>query len=850
MLYRVVATSLLAIAVAVAMHCSLYAAPAGGQIAAGVGNIAQNGTVTTINQVSDKLAVNWQSFNIAANEKVQFIQPSASAIALNRILGNNPTEVYGQLSANGKVFLVNPNGILFGPGAQINVGGLVASSQKITDADFMAGRYIFSGENGQVVNQGNIQAAENSYVALLAPEVRNEGVITARLGSVALGSGQQATLDFTGDGKINLAIDGAVAKAIVENRCLIQADGGMVIMAAKAKDALIDTVVNNSGIIQARSMASENGTITISGGDSGFVEVSGTLDVSGINAGETGGTVKVLGDKVGVLTGAKVDAAGDQCGGLVEVSGKSGLAFDGQVNLAALNGTSGKLLMSSKNVLVSDSEANGSTHNVSAAAVEAAIATGNVTLQAANDITIDAVISSQDSTNELKLEAGRDVVVSDSIYLPRGTVSLQGNTDPAGGINRDHGNGNIIFDEFAGITADNVLMLLRSTTRYNYWKAGEIRISGGQFRTNTFNVYTDGSFAQYLSQIPNETYAISGLGSNYCNDVLIQAHGDISVGLIKSLSTLIVSKRNFFILYNRDELNANSQSYPGIMTGDTGKFWVYATNPYNSDLKHMAAQSDVKKLYGRPAVLLNYSGPPNLFAPRPNISGKNGYFCFTGIPKLTLVADNVSKTYGDPNPPLTYHVTGLVAGDSLQDVLIGSPVLILREDGKNCGSYPVFIDYGTAIAYNGYSLGLLRGSLTVKKAPLTVKANDEARLYGQTNPIFTASFSGFKLGEDQSVLNGKLEYNTQAQPGSPIGDYLVTPFGLTSDNYDIYYTSGVLKVLANPMPHKDLYKSVIASLKAVNIRQPGTKETDRYDRVTIVTDEMSDEYLEERLLVD
>src|SRR4030065_859710 len=121
-----------------------FAAPMDGQISAGSGGIAQAGSTTTITQQTQNLAINWQSFDIGSNEDVHFNQPNSAAIALNRVLGQNPSQILGNLSANGQVFILNPNGILFGSTAQVNVGGLVASTLGMSNADFIAGNYRYS----------------------------------------------------------------------------------------------------------------------------------------------------------------------------------------------------------------------------------------------------------------------------------------------------------------------------------------------------------------------------------------------------------------------------------------------------------------------------------------------------------------------------------------------------------------------------------------------------------------------------------------------------------------------------------------------------------------------------------
>src|SRR5207237_7340740 len=124
-----------------------------------------------INQSSQNVAINWQSFGIGLTETVRFVQPNSSSVALNRVLGSDPSSILGHLSANGKVFLVNPNGILFGEGAQVNVGSLVASTRDISDSDFMSGNYKFEGAgNGTILNQGSINA-DGGYVALLGAKV-------------------------------------------------------------------------------------------------------------------------------------------------------------------------------------------------------------------------------------------------------------------------------------------------------------------------------------------------------------------------------------------------------------------------------------------------------------------------------------------------------------------------------------------------------------------------------------------------------------------------------------------------------------------------------------------------------
>ncbi|WP_141750059.1 filamentous hemagglutinin N-terminal domain-containing protein, partial [Janthinobacterium sp. HH107] len=265
------------------------AGPAGGTVVAGQATINGAPGATVIRQGSQNAVINWASFNIGKGESVQFQQPNSNAVALNRVLGGDGTTILGNLSANGKVFIVNPNGILFGQGASVNTAGLVASTLDISNADFMAGKYQFSGNGtGKVLNQGSI-SAPGGYVALLGAHVSNEGTIQARLGSVALAAGKAITLDVAGDGLLNVAVNAGAVGALVNNGGLLQADGGSVVLTAQAAGDLLKTAVNNTGVIEAHTIATRGGMIKLLGDmQSGTVNAAGTLDASASDGGNGG----------------------------------------------------------------------------------------------------------------------------------------------------------------------------------------------------------------------------------------------------------------------------------------------------------------------------------------------------------------------------------------------------------------------------------------------------------------------------------------------------------------------------------------------------------------------------------
>ena len=255
--------------------------PTGGQVTSGNAVIATSGNQMRVDQSSQSMIANWQSFNIGTDAGVRFNQPNSSSTALNRITDQNPTQIMGSLSANGKLFLINPSGILFGSSARVDVGGLVASSLDMLDHDFLDGKYSFRnpGNAGTILNQGTINAFQGGVVALIAPKATNEGTIATPGGSTALGAGNQVSLDFNGDGLIRLTVDAGAVDALAENKGIIKAEGGLVMMSAKAADALIQSAVNNSGVIEAKSFEQRAGRIILDAAE-GMTTISGTLDAS------------------------------------------------------------------------------------------------------------------------------------------------------------------------------------------------------------------------------------------------------------------------------------------------------------------------------------------------------------------------------------------------------------------------------------------------------------------------------------------------------------------------------------------------------------------------------------------
>jgi filamentous hemagglutinin family protein len=299
-----------------------FAGPNGGVVTNGQGTISTpNSTSTVIDQSSSRLSIDWRSFDVASNETVRFNQPNSTAVAVNRILDQKPSEIYGRIDANGRVVLINPNGMLFGRTAQVNVGSLLATSLDVVSFDSTTGRLNLAaaGTPGAIINNGSINAATGGSVSLVGGLVANNGLIVADRGSVNLAAGRSATLDFYGGGLLRFEADSALtqnvsgAAAAVSNAGDIYADGGQVLLTTSAARSVFDRAVNNDGVIRANRIDNSGGSIRLVGAE-GTVVSSGVLDASGTGTG-TGGEVQVLGENVGLFGSALVDVSGNNGGG-------------------------------------------------------------------------------------------------------------------------------------------------------------------------------------------------------------------------------------------------------------------------------------------------------------------------------------------------------------------------------------------------------------------------------------------------------------------------------------------------------------------------------------------------------
>jgi filamentous hemagglutinin family protein len=544
--------------------------PTGATVSAGSVSISQpSATSQFIHQSSSKAIIDWQSFSIGQGNAVVFNQPSASSIALNRVNGSEVSSILGHLSANGQIFLVNPNGVYFGRGAMVDTAGIVASTLNISNEDFLAGRYVFSRDprsplGAEVRNEGRISALDGGYAVLAGDRVTNtlEGLVSARLGSVVLASGDRMTLDVRGDSLIRFSVDAPTQDRLpsVSNAGELAAAGGKVIMSAMAARDLAGTVVNNTGLIRATGVEERDGAIVLTG-SGGDVRTAGILDASGARGGSVrvqaeagtaevsgsvsargsesvGGSIEILGQRVGVFGGV-IDASGETGGGSVLVGGDYRGQNAGVQNAqatyvareatlradAGASGDGGKLIVWS----------DGSTRSHGALSARGGAASGNgglietsghdldvrgdrIDASAPNGAAGTWLIDPLNITIATAASAGGafDSGSPNDVWTPSATGSTVINTDINSRLNA--GTNVTITTTNAAAEAGNITV------------AAPILLSSATARNATLSLQADGSIAV------NDSISASGAG-NVLNVNLNAAAGSVSFGASGSVHT-------------------------------------------------------------------------------------------------------------------------------------------------------------------------------------------------------------------------------------------------------------------------------------------------------------------------
>ncbi|MCL1919538.1 MAG: filamentous hemagglutinin N-terminal domain-containing protein [Kiritimatiellaeota bacterium] len=541
-----------------------FALPQGGSVRSGDVSWGSSGGTMTVNQQSARAIINWNTFSIGSTETVQFNQPDASAAILNRVTGPYSSDIFGSLLANGNVYLINPNGILFGAGARINVGGLVASTFDISDDDFNLGKLDFknTGNSGKVVNRGSISAASFAY--LIGAGVENHGTITTPAAALAAGH-SRIVIDRTAmGGEIRLSVDADMAPisfttfdapqgmANVINTGVIDASG-----ATGGDVALQGVNVVQSGTIRADGIEGDGGRVRLFGER---LVTLGSDSVTTANAGRAGdgGRIELISrDFLGVYERAYIAARGGTLrgnGGFVETSGHERFVIEAAPDVGAYNGRGGEWLIDPRDITIvavgdegwvwndNDMFALWDNTKIKVADILSGLANGDVTIHTGTDGTADGDIHVNADIGyaihpgtTLTLDAARDVNLNANVTAGAdNTLGLTAGRD----VNQNNGNvqvGTVDFDVAGDVTMtrpDNRIGTLTGTVGGNLDLANNrtlnldgLRVADG---TTTLNVNGD----------------LTDAGANTLADLTVRTTGDIVLDAANDLGAVTANANN------------------------------------------------------------------------------------------------------------------------------------------------------------------------------------------------------------------------------------------------------------------------------------------------------------------
>ncbi|MBU3948856.1 MAG: filamentous hemagglutinin N-terminal domain-containing protein [Proteobacteria bacterium] len=732
-----------------------HAAPEDGVIRAGSANIVEQGSTTLIQQSSQRAVIDWRGFSIQQNEDVRFAQPSVSSATLNRVTGNQESVILGRMDANGQVLLVNPNGIIFGKGAQINVGSLIASTSNLSNENFMQGKLVFDqpGQPGAgIINAGTITAAESGLVALVAPHVRNDGLIQARLGKVLLGAADTFTIDLYGDGLIKLALSdasltrlkdaqGQPVKSLINQAGTIDVDGGQaVLVTAETAKGMLDSLINMSGTILADSAVQEGGRILLLARGSN-ADISGNLSARGTK----GGQIEVLGDQVHLTSSAKLDADGVSGGGtlhvggsyqggsntyrsqntqiddgailsadalsrgnggevvvwsdghtaysgsisarggaeggdggVVEVSGKQMLDFNGMVDAGASNGRAGSLLLDPYDFIIGMAEAS---------LINRVLRTGTSTsVRADKDIYVNYVIDGRGryAGGGLTLSAAKDININDYIVTNNGAINLY-----AGSGTVSLAQGKLVYAGTAPITVRSGSTL----TNASYLTSGLLSLISTQGLVN-INHGIDGSIG----------------------DLFIQAEEDVNIN--EPIVSLSDGNTVEVIAGNNIIINAQIDGRPALDSNPNGTVTMSAGK--NIDLN----KSILANLINLSANLGTINAPTmkagTVTLDNNGIPMVEGLFSGTGPISLTTGGNLSSGIYVSTGPVSIRSTGGDVNVDTKLAEILGN-VLIASDTGS------VNVDQEIANIRSGSDLTIIAGN--------DINLNKQIDALDDTNPL-------------------------------------------------------------------------------------------------------------------
>jgi filamentous hemagglutinin family protein len=671
-------------------------------VVSGEATFVQNGPNTlNINATTDKVIIHYQTFNVGANEFIHFNLPSASSSVLNQVLGGGASQILGQLTSNGQVYLVNPAGIQFGSAAQVNVGALVASALNMKDADFLAGKMVLSqvGVPEKIFNNGTIAVTDKGFILLAGGAILNTGTLSSPQGQIALAVGQEVTFSPSSFVDLNLVVNKPLAQAVANTTAAIQqegqllANGGAIALQANLVREVYRNAINNTGIVEAQGMVSQNGKIVFKSNldSDSIVENTGRLDVSGAQGQANGGTIDVEGSVVklqgnilanssndggvgghitllgqsialhngsllaanGADGGGSIRVGGDYQGqgslphanrlyadlgsliqtnstrqgnggsivlwsddatwfhgqaqakggllggngGLVEVSSKGVLNYDGQADTSAPLGHQGKLLLDPTDLYVVDASTGSSNTSTlvdvdsftdpnlgvgETRIVNTAInsSVSDVTLQASRDLWIEAPINIGHLNTNFTATANRTLNVLSSVQTNGGDINFLADAD-----NNGVGDLNLLGGGPLSVAFDHA----QSTYDFNNDAIPDDLDGNGQADQALFTISRGGNINLLGANIVQNDYAVNA-GTGNLNYSITQGSGDIYLQASQSYSNGNISNALGNVVVNGDTLPPGAQgANVSLRTKTGGKLFLTGGGGANSSGKALIA---------------------------------------------------------------------------------------------------------------------------------------------------------------------------------------------------------------------------------------------------------------------
>ena len=784
----------------------VYCLPQDEQVVSGSAQFDRSTANTlNVNTPSDKLIVNYSGFDIAQAETVNFNQPSSSSVALNRVTGGNPSAIFGALRANGQIFVVNPNGIMFGPNSRVDVAGLVASTLDISNEDFLSGKYNFfkNGENAYIINQGNISIGNGGYACLLSAGIDNKGTIQAELGTAVLASGEKITLALDDLNDISVVVDEGVRNQVfgpdnknildaVKNSGTISANGGKVILTAKVLNKVFDYAINNTGIIEANDVVNNNGVIEFVAEGAPLIN-TGSLEAGEVNI--SAPTADVISTGILIAKALIERGASFLVGGVFEADSTNIENLDNAVTLTTghygsvsdngdiIVASGATITLSSDAIFWADSNTNGSGAFIMNSGSSIAGNSKNLTIKASEDSALRTInltgnkkltLSESKSGSTPVFTAYNAITLVKDLTINSGvTLNLNGqNLDVSGSLTN---NGTLAFT-FSGITAQNKTYDGTTSATLNGTASlvGTVKI-GGSYRTLTG---TSGAFTDKDAG-DNKTVTISGL-----------AISGSSIGSCKfnplTPITANIYKRNLTVT-----ASAEDKVYDGTRDADV-------TLHDNRICGDSLTDSDTSALFNTKDAgdhkLVTVSGI--------HISGHDAdNYCLTSTTatdyanidkrNLTVTASASDKVYdGTRDADVTLH-DNRICGDSLADDYTSALF-----NNKNAGDYKLVTVSGISIS--GHDAGNYRLTNTtatdhadIDKRSLTVTASASDKVYDGTRDA-DVTLSDNRVEGD--ILTDS--YTTALFDDKNVGeDKLVTVSGISISGHDAdnYYLTNAIE---------------------------------------------------------